>query len=530
MRNSRSLAVGFMGALGIVGFLALPASAQQTQAPKELGRPCNLMHDLKPNSDVDPRPARPPTLISFLADPVDQPIDLQTQKKILGSGLPCQETVTGAGEENKNPLENRQRGFDFYSWLTFIALNSPADTNIKIDQSKPTTQTQWENANNFRQLLDVMVEDPDVPANKPVWGEKKIPQECIGQYKPGMMVIEMIEETFNEPFKTGPLIDQQGNYALFDILMNKQMFDFIVSNELYSKKVQMSEEKASLIIDFPSGFNPPIGSTEGGDPGAVMIKVSWRVLDSEKDQQRFHTADALVLMPRRPNANIRPPCLHKTLGLVGFHVVHKTISRRQWIWTSFEHVRNVPEDNDITNATLKPPYNFYDPKCDVETCPVNQTPPPPWDPTYKNGLKFYDRAFRSQITRVIPLTDETKDMNERFQRLLSNTVWKNYMLLSTQWPSDFGCAMRGDPNDQNTPAQNQPTNFNKQPDMTCAPAPTYLANSTLETYSQDSVPLASSSCMDCHGNAVSHQRRPPTMDPKKFFNQSDFTFTLEKAR
>jgi len=66
--------------------------------------------------------------------------------------------------------------------------------------------------------------------------------------------------------------------------------------------------------------------------------------------------------------------------------------------------------------------------------------------------------------------------------------------------------------------------------MTCAPAPTYLANSTLETYSQGSEPLASSSCMACHGNAVSYQQRPPNLKPEDFFNQSDFTFMLEKAR
>ena len=66
--------------------------------------------------------------------------------------------------------------------------------------------------------------------------------------------------------------------------------------------------------------------------------------------------------------------------------------------------------------------------------------------------------------------------------------------------------------------------------MNCAPAPTFLANSTLETYSQGTNPLASSSCMACHGNAVSQQVRPPDMKPEDFFNQSDFTFMLEKAR
>ena len=81
------------------------------------------------------------------------------------------------------------------------------------------------------------------------------------------------------------------------------------------------------------------------------------------------------------------------------------------------------------------------------------------------------------------------------------------MLLSTQWPSNFGCSGRGDPkvDVKVIPASKQPTDFNKQPDMNCAATPTYLANSTLETYSQGPVPLASSSCMACHGNAVSHQ-------------------------
>ena len=63
----------------------------------------------------------------------------------------------------------------------------------------------------------------------------------MSHYKPGMMVINMIEETFNQPFKTGPLIDQHGNYALFDILMNQKMFEYIKKNHLYSKVGQMTQ-------------------------------------------------------------------------------------------------------------------------------------------------------------------------------------------------------------------------------------------------------------------------------------------------
>jgi hypothetical protein len=443
---------------------------------------------------------------------------------LLTKGLPCAENVSPVGLSD-DALANLQRGFDFYSWLTFLALNAPVDGSA-IDKAKPNTPTKWEQRGNFKQLLDVMLPD----GRSSGWDDTKIvPPECRDQYNKlngKVTVIEMIEESFNEPFKTGPLIDQQGNYAIFDILMNRSMFDYIQDHNLQSRAGQQSKENASLKVDFPAGTNTP-----PGNPGAVMIKVSWKVLESPAERQNFHTVDALVLMPRHPNETTKPPCLRKTLGLVGFHVGHKTEGRRQWIWTSFEHLKNVPEQQEVDRQETKEkgPYNFYKVGCDPTQCPVNQTPPTPWEPTYKNGLKFHDSKFRSQITRVVPLTDETKDMNRQFQAILGNSVWKHYGLLSTQWPSDFRCAAKKD--ESSTPPPPAPaTDFRKEPDMNCAPAPTFLANSTLETYSQGTDPLASSSCMACHGNAVSQQVRPLDMKPEDFFNQSDFTFMLEKAQ
>ena len=523
MTKNLLLVTGIMTALGVAGLLSLPnlSEAQTPVTPmkpaaRPLAPPCNTMSDLKP-LPPDARPDTPRELT---------PIDQTTKDKILNSGLPCQENVNTTGpDRNKTPLENIQRGFDFYSWQTFIALNSPADGR-GIEKSAPNTKTKWEDMSNFRQLLDVML-----PGGRaPKWEDEKIiPAGCRSQYKSGMMVIEMIEETFNQPFKTGPLIDQRASYALFDILMNKQTFDYIERHGLYSKPVQMSEDRSKLKIDFPAGESreimlqlfPELSSKD--DPGSIILKVSWKILDPKDDKGKFHTVDALVSMPRH-DPQSEPPCLRKTLGLVGFHVMHKTKSRPQWIWTSFEHVDNVPEQKDVEARNLKASYNFFDPSCDTAKCKVNETPPRPWEPKHALGLKFYNKEFKSQITRVIPLTDDTKEMNKKFQDILGKTVWKNYMLLSTQWPSDFGCTRRF--SDSPEPS----TDFKKEPDMTCAPVPTFLANSTLETYSQGSEPLASSSCMACHGNAVSYQQRPPNLNPDDFFNQSDFTFMLEKAR
>ena len=117
-------------------------------------------------------------------------------------------------------------------------------------------------------------------------------------------------------------------------------------------------------------------------------------------------------------------------------------------------------------------YTFYNAAC--PQCPSNNTPPSPWDPPA--SLKFHS-SHRDQVVRVAILPDavakEVDDLNRSFRNLLKGTVWENDMLITTQWPS----------------------NAESKTDCNGAPMPTFLANTTLETYSQGQVPLASSSCM-----------------------------------
>jgi len=373
--------------------------------------------------------------------------------------------------------------------------------------------------------------------------------------EPNRIIVKMIEESFNEPFKTGPLIDQQGRYAIFDILMNRQMFQYITDNHLNTKAGQA--ENADLVVDFPVGQNDQLAKAgkpaQPGTFGAFMLKVSWKILSSEEIASKtFHMRRALVLMPPVPPGETRR-CLGETLGLIGFHAVHKTVGRPQWIWTSFEHVKNVPDRNEVKAGKLASSYNFFSVKC-KDDCPVeNATPPFPWDPEPALELRFRkDDSFKSQIVRETPLTDAARNMNAVFHSMLPpNSVWQNYMLLSTQWPSAFATHCTG-LHSQNPVAPAPKTDFVKQPDMTCSPAPTYLANSTLETYSQaekpdpkaetkadsmadvrdaPAVPLATSSCIACHGNAVGFQRTGSNREAgRPNLNQSDFTFMLEKAQ
>jgi hypothetical protein len=518
MRDSRLLSVALATAVVLVALCAWPgpSSAQTAATPaapqaKTPGLQCNPAVVADPFKGKLAGPNIPSGII---------PVDDKDKSSILTSGLPCQDRATTSGLEDIG-LENLQRTFDFYSWRTFIALNSPADGS-PIGKSQPDTRARWEDMDNFKQLLDVMLpakmQPPKWPTDRAAMEAEKVrllPEACRAAYKPGMMVVKMIEESYNEPFKTGPLIDQQGHYAIFDILMNRQMFDYISQHHLFTKAGQMSAANSGLVVDFPPGQN------SDGTTGAFMLKVSWKILGPDEIKaNNFHMVKALVETPKPTDPKFKgdSPCLPETLGLIGFHAVHNTASRPQWIWTSFEHVKNVPDKDEVADNKLDGPYHFFKIGCKEDDCPVNATPPKQfWEPDPALQLKFKDAKFKSQIVRETPLTDAAKNMNTIFHSMLKGTVWENYMLLSTQWPSVFECtSLKAD--------------FQRQPDMNCSPAPTFLANSTLETYSQGDIPQASSSCIACHGNAVGFQPGASNAKPGEVrFNQSDFTFILEKA-
>lgn len=490
MHNFRLFAVGIGGVLGMVGLLNAMALAQTPD--DDINPPvanCNQI------SDTNARDKPPPAKIT--ATPITP--------GLLTSGQPCQQKVGIAGLVPNDELANLQRGFDFYSWLTFIAMNSPADGKVIGTGPRPggDAPTKWEDLQNYRPLANVMLPH----GAKPEWGTRIVPDACSKLDGPGKIVFQLGEEAFNQPFKSGPLIDQDGQFALFDILMNRPMFDFILKHDLYSKAGQQKVDETDKAkfpqgrVEFPIGSDP--SGAAPGRMGAIMLKVSYRILDPQKDQNllgQFHTSDALVYFPGPPATKTGPACVEKKLGLVGFHVGHKTNFAPQWVWTSFEHVSNVPDADDVASGPLLPRYNFFNAACKNDCPVVNDTPPQPWDPDVT--LKFQG-DYKSQVVRQkmipSPVLKEVAELNESFRGILKGTVWENYVLLATQWPSD--AASKTDP--------------------LGAPAPTYLANSTLETYSQGRIPLASSSCMACHGNATTHHV-PATA--------SDFTFILEKAQ
>ena len=163
MRNLRLLAISVSGALGAIGLLSGAALAGSPPNSDQINPPVS-------NCNVTPDTDRSKT------PPVATPIT----KDLLTSGQPCQQNVSTTGLVPIKPdqpgpqMANLQRGFDFYSWLTFIAMNSPADGKVigQGPRAGGDASTKWEDLQNFRPLADVMLSKGE----KPVWGARNVPE------------------------------------------------------------------------------------------------------------------------------------------------------------------------------------------------------------------------------------------------------------------------------------------------------------------------------------------------------------------
>jgi len=372
---------------------------------------------------------------------------------------------------------------DNFSWQSFVAVNWPASGNGKIGQAGDNVAV-WQF---WKQDVDVLVPEGKVPIP---WSQPSpVPSECTEKAPLGTRILTHNttggkQGDFLEPGK-GPLIDQNGEYVRFEILVNKAMYDFILTNKLYSKAGQTAYKGQ---VAFPSG-------QQGGAPGAIMLKVAWKILGAGDDPKRFHASPAYIYDP-----NVTPVCQLKQVGLVGLHISHKTVNAPQWIWSTFEHVDNAPL---VGQGSPQAHYNFNDGKpahsqegCDGRQCNV----PPSGAQDPNSGVKT-----PVQVARLDDFTPTAKQQNDAYVQALKavnpNSVFANYRLVGTQFPSDVTSAS----------------------DPTGVPFPPFLANTTMETYLQGQVPIASSNCAGCHYQATMpypHNRAMPS---------SDFSFLLARV-
>ncbi|HZI13845.1 MAG TPA: hypothetical protein VE153_25940 [Myxococcus sp.] len=149
------------------------------------------------------------------------------------------------------------------------------------------------------------------------------------------------------------LVDVADEEVVYDIRFNKAMYDFVVGNGYYTK--QGYDALCGTNADA-GPFTPCPNETQlwlpwGDDKsmGAVEVKSAWR---------QFPENDC-------PESQMY--CAGKNLGLVGMHIVQKTLTHGEWVWASFEHVANAPDCAPGFGSPISPlsplgvGWSFFDP-------------------------------------------------------------------------------------------------------------------------------------------------------------------------
>ncbi len=358
--------------------------------------------------------------------------------------------------------------FDDFSWRSFIAMVWPnangergsADTSLTVGSLTDIEHSQWRARvfETYKSLWEIFNTPGANPAPWDIY-DSGTHNACLANTKFGDLVLASFSK-FSDIGQagfgnlTGPLIAQNRTYVRYLTSFNKAEFDQILTKKLYLRK--------NL---------PPNAPAVTFDNGAIDLKSAWIEMKDVVHPERYYRRTALVLDPANGS------CSEVTVGLVGLHIVQKTPSRPQWIWTTFEQIDNVPPQ--LPGAL--PQFMFNDgtgtPMPNKNPFPIDPLPPqvpPPFN-----------------VSRLKSIDSRTQDTNARYQQALKaqNSVWQFYALVMTQWPlPPEGAPVQGPvpPDQDGTPANTFPGT---------AGATTSFANATMETFEQGDV---TKGCMACH--------------------------------
>lgn len=297
------------------------------------------------------------------------------------------------------------------------------------------------------------------------------------QLTPGTLVLSALAEFGNVQEQAGNnqsgqpitnvLVAQNGKLARYLVGFDRNEFDLIRTNKLYNA------------LNLPDPGNSPGASATAPD-GTIIVKSAWIELDGlGVDRETFYHRRALVQDP------VTLDCQEAEVGLVGLHIRYKTPTRPQWVWASFEHVRNVPPQAGAISPIRQPTgYTFND----GSGAPMPDQPP--LDTLVGSGT-FSPHANPFNVTRTKPISSTIQSVNTKWQAALAGTVWANYQLVIVEWPG-----LGSSPDIDALAAQPEPPSFTDQTSN--------LLNTTLETFLQsragpnDGLGLT---CMGCHNGA-----------------------------
>ena len=431
----------------------------------------------------------------------------------------------GLSNDVTDSKSDAQSPFDNLAWQMFIALNwqagqSGGDAGTGLSGSGPVV---WQSYARPEDVFGGPVGNCPNPGNLPRFN----------------LIAKSDAQPSDEEFQqaTGqPLIDVNGNWALFERRMNGVEQDYIVSQGLDTYAGQQAFVQAGNSVLFPPGAQTPTNGTVG----AIELKAAWRIV-SDTEKSSYFNIQALIDVQGAYVRDGAPLCATVTLGLVGLHIIQANSPQGallpQFIWASFEHNNNAPlaaaacdpVDNNCYTAIPKnncpAPANAGNFSFSQNACSsvaVN-TPPAlkqgdseyiwerqaPFAGAYTTSVGAQGSGATqqcgTQVARCWQVYELTQDLNTAWTAKLAaiNSVFANYTLIGTNW----GASIEPEPGKLDNSS-----------------VPAFLANTTLETYIQSDPEIGN--CVGCHNKFAQLAYNGPGPGGTKGPFPANFSFFL----
>jgi hypothetical protein len=348
-------------------------------------------------------------------------------------------------------IREAQREFDIFAWQTFLALNWPAAPDGRPDETLTLADANglrvW---SGWRRATSIFLPDGGKPQP---WTGLPEPTPTLFRSKAAWRAHPT---SANENFQafTGPLVDQNGRWVRYEVLVDREEFEYLYDNALYNLEGQIafSQRPTGNEVSFP------VDDAERGQHGATEIKLAWKELDPKKDDKSRFFVARVKISPAEPlkQGQTEVPAREVDAGLVGMHIAVRTRSSPEWIWATFEQIDNTRVNLDANGHAVRP--NFFDPT--RPSLPVNVLPPKNaiLDPTTgapkpaggQTPTTWIESLTKTptQVKRIdVPpqgslnpldktLADDAAELNAEVQGRLKTlgSVFQYYELIDTQWP------------------------------------------------------------------------------------------------
>ncbi|KAA3631734.1 MAG: hypothetical protein DWQ02_15935 [Bacteroidetes bacterium] len=323
-----------------------------------------------------------------------------------------------------------------FAWKEFIALNHPADPNHRGQAAAGSTfgdtsgdamvwETYWHRVEMFPYNQN--------PVNDN--GKAKITGKPDYKYDPAAFTFkgsysgsgtgdstlwnnldENNELNVDEMF-SHEVSDE--NRILYEAKMNEDGFNYILAKQLYKSATRdqyLNEtKKPANLAKYANKCNVtandilclPCGTDSGGE-GNIEIKAAWKKLNHGEDKSRYYTNQVIHYQ----SVGGERKYMVEEYGLIGLHIIHKTVNFPSYVFATFEHI-----DNDTAQLAY------------IDEITQNNR---------GSGDTAGDTVLNVKRVHAIPSDVESVNSSMQGSSPVKGTVFENYKLVGVQaYPIDF---------------------------------------------------------------------------------------------